>query len=98
MLIRKLLLALVCALTLCAAWLRPVCVVYMPESREGGSCEAAELAEVLRSARAAADEKPAFDFDTWVRAFAARKYESGFSREMSRSAAVYLKDFEDWDR
>ena len=56
MLIKKLLLALVCALTLCAAWLRPVCAVYMPESREGGSCEAAELAEVLRSARAAADE------------------------------------------
>ena len=50
------------------------------------------------TARAAADEKPAFDFDTWVRAFAARKYESGFSREMSRSAAVYLKDFEGWDR
>ena len=50
------------------------------------------------TARAAADEKPAFDFDAWVRAFAARKYESGFSREMSRSAAVYLKDFEGWDR
>lgn len=49
-------------------------------------------------ARAAADEKPAFDFDAWVRAFAARKYESGFSREMSRSAAVYLRDFEAWDR
>ena len=49
-------------------------------------------------ARAAADEKPAFDFDAWVRAFAARKYESDFSREMSRSAAVYLRDFEDWDR
>ena len=34
-----------------------------------------------------------FDFDRWVAAFAQRKYESGFSREMSRSAAVYLQDF-----
>ena len=50
------------------------------------------------NARAAADKKPAFDFDALVRAFAARKYESDFSREMSRSASVYLKDFEDWDR
>ena len=50
------------------------------------------------AARAAADEKPAFDFDAWVRAFAARKYESDFSREMSRSASVYLRDFEGWDR
>ena len=45
------------------------------------------------TARAAADEKPAFDFDAWVRAFAARKYESGFSREMSRSVGVYLGEF-----
>ena len=50
------------------------------------------------AARAAADGKPAFDFDAWVRAFAARKYESDFSREMSRSASVYLRDFEGWDR
>ena len=33
-----------------------------------------------------------------MRAFSARKYESDFSREMSRSAAVYLKDFQGWDR
>ena len=45
------------------------------------------------AARAAAEGRPAFDFDAWVKAFAARKYESGFSREMSRSAGVYLKDF-----
>lgn len=43
--------------------------------------------------RAQAGGSPAFDFDTWVRAFAARKYESDFSREMSRSAAQYLRDF-----
>ena len=58
----------------------------------------AEEHRAALTARAAADEKPAFNFDAWVRAFAARKYESDFSREMSRSAAVYLRDFEDWDR
>lgn len=36
---------------------------------------------------------PAFDFDAWMRAFCARKYDSDFSREMSRSVAEYLKDF-----
>lgn len=34
-----------------------------------------------------------FDFDTWVTAFCNRKYESDFSREMSRSAAEYLESF-----
>lgn len=43
--------------------------------------------------RAAREGKKAFRFEAWVQAFAKRKYESGFSREMSRSAAVYLKDF-----
>lgn len=43
--------------------------------------------------RAAAGGNAAFAFEPWVSAFAKRKYESGFSREMSRSAAVYLKDF-----
>lgn len=50
------------------------------------------------AARAAAGQKPAFDYDAYMRAFSARKYESDFSREMSRSAAVYLKDFQGWDR
>lgn len=50
------------------------------------------------AARATAGQKPAFDYDAYMRAFAARKYESDFSREMSRSAAVYLKDFQGWDR
>ena len=44
-------------------------------------------------ARAAADGKSNFDFDHWTKAFGARKYESAFSREMSRSAAVYLADY-----
>ena len=33
-------------------------------------------------------------FDGWMRAFCERKYESGFSREMSRSVRKYLEDFE----
>lgn len=45
------------------------------------------------AARAAQNGEQNFDFDAWVQAFCARKYESGFSREMSRSAAAYLADF-----
>ena len=43
--------------------------------------------------RAARGGNETFDFDQWVRAFEQRKYGSDFSREMSRSAAEYLKDF-----
>ena len=34
------------------------------------------------------------DFDSWVKAFCARKYNSDFSREMTRSVGVYLTDFD----
>lgn len=33
------------------------------------------------------------DYDQWMEAFWKRKYESDFSKEMSRSMEVYLKDF-----
>jgi len=33
-------------------------------------------------------------YDEWMRAFCARKFDSDFSREMTRSVAEYLKDFE----
>ena len=33
-------------------------------------------------------------YDAWMDAFCKRKYNSDFSREMSRSVSVYLKDFE----
>lgn len=33
-------------------------------------------------------------YEEWMEAFWKRKYESDFSREMNRSMAVYLKDFE----
>ena len=34
-----------------------------------------------------------FDFDEYMKAFCARKYESEFMREMNRSAAAYLEAF-----
>lgn len=33
-------------------------------------------------------------YDEWMRAFCVRKYNSDFSREMSRSVGVYLRDFD----
>ncbi len=39
----------------------------------------------------------ALDFREAVQAFCKRKYLSGFSREMSRSAGVYLRDFEGFE-
>ncbi|MGN0984374.1 MAG: nitroreductase family protein [Gemmiger sp.] len=47
----------------------------------------------LRADFAARAARPDYDFDKELRAFCARKYDSDFSREMSRSAAVYLEDF-----
>lgn len=40
-----------------------------------------------------AQGQPGFEFERYLQAFCKRKYDSDFSREMSRSAAVYLKDF-----
>ena len=34
------------------------------------------------------------DYDKWIGAFCERKYNSGFSREMTRSVREYLKQFE----
>ena len=36
----------------------------------------------------------AIPYEEWLRRFCERKYNSGFSREMSRSVAEYLKDFQ----
>jgi nitroreductase len=33
------------------------------------------------------------DYQTWMKAFCERKYNSDFSREMSRSVRKYLEDF-----
>lgn len=43
--------------------------------------------------RAAANAQQNFDFDTAIQAFCKRKYESDFSKEMTRSAEVYLREF-----
>lgn len=48
----------------------------------------------LRADFAARAARQDYDFDRDLQAFCARKYDSDFSREMSRSAAVYLKDFQ----
>ena len=48
--------------------------------------------------RAENDGRRDFDFDYWVKAFGMRKYESDFSREMSRSAEVYMQDYKTKDR
>ena len=34
------------------------------------------------------------DFEEWIQAFCERKYNSDFSKEMTRSVEVFLKDFE----
>ena len=39
-----------------------------------------------------ADKKE--DYEDWMQRFCKRKYNSDFSREMSRSVGVYLKDYE----
>ena len=37
---------------------------------------------------------PEGDYEAWMRAFCQRKYDSDFAREMSRSVAEYLKQFD----
>ena len=44
--------------------------------------------------RAGKDGKQNFDFDHWTKAFADRKYNSDFSKEMSRSVRKYLKQYQ----
>ena len=41
-----------------------------------------------------AQDRDADSYDKWIKAFCNRKYNSEFSREMTRSVAEYLKDFE----
>lgn len=41
-----------------------------------------------------AERTAARSFEEWLRAFCDRKYNSDFSREMSRSVRLYLKDFD----
>ncbi len=50
--------------------------------------DAKELKQMLLSS---AGER---NFEEWIQAFCDRKYNSGFSREMTRSVSAYMKDFE----
>lgn len=43
--------------------------------------------------RAALNPEVAFDFEQWVQAFYNRKYNSDFSKEMTRSIKQYIKEF-----
>lgn len=52
------------------------------------SMDSAELRAML------APNHPQQSYEDWLRAFCARKYNSAFSREMTRSVAEYLKQFE----
>jgi nitroreductase len=45
------------------------------------------------AAKAAANGQLDYDFDKAVQAFCKRKYASDFSREMTRSAEIYWKEF-----
>ena len=45
------------------------------------------------TARAAVSGQQNYDFAAAIQAFCKRKYQSDFSREMTRSAEVYLEDF-----
>ena len=51
--------------------------------------DARELMEMLDV------KKGAGDFEEWLRAFCKRKYNSDFSREMTRSVRVWLEDFQE---
>ena len=41
-----------------------------------------------------ARDRDASSYDEWIKAFCDRKYNCDFAREMTRSVAEYLKDFE----
>lgn len=49
--------------------------------------------EQIRDMFAESHSDQDFDFDDYIRKFCDRKYMSDFSREMSRSARVYMKEF-----
>ncbi|MGX6978224.1 nitroreductase family protein [Vagococcus elongatus] len=43
--------------------------------------------------RAALSPKTSFDFEKWVQAFYRRKFDSDFSKEMTRSVGLYIEEF-----
>lgn len=61
-------------------------IVHENEYRVMDACELREM--LIR-------DRGAEDYDRWIQAFCKRKYNSDFSREMTRSVAEFLKDFEE---
>lgn len=55
--------------------------------------QTAEALRIMYLERAAKEGRDGLNFETQVRAFCERKYESDFAREMNRSAEEYLKVF-----
>ncbi|TGY61424.1 nitroreductase [Muricaecibacterium torontonense] len=64
----------------------PECAMVMVDSYQDRSPE--DLYEIVEARRGSQD------FESWAQAFCARKYNSDFSREMTRSVGVYLADFD----
>lgn len=52
-------------------------------------------AQTPEDRRALFDQGGEKEYEAYMRAFCARKYNSAFSREMTRSVGMYLKDFEE---
>lgn len=50
--------------------------------------------EAFFQEQAEREGKPSFDYPAFMQAFCKRKYNSDFSREMSRSAALYIQQFQ----
>lgn len=66
---------------------------YMLHENTYRHMQADELRAMFEEHAALTPDIP-FDFEAWVRAFYKRKYDSEFSKEMTRSVAEYIKAFE----
>ncbi len=61
---------------------------YLVQENRYHRYDEAELRDLFKN-------KPADgDYDSWMQAFCARKFNSGFARELTRSVAEYLKQYE----
>ena len=61
---------------------------YIVQDNQYRRMNGAELREMFKGKAAEGD------YEAWMRAFCQRKYNSVFAREMSRSVAEYLKQYE----
>lgn len=61
---------------------------YIVQENQYRRMDGAELREMFKR------KSPDGDYESWMRAFCHRKYNSDFAKEMSRSVAKYLKQYE----